>query len=75
MMSWMCSRSRSTRRGVKACEARPRMRVCEGASRKSIWRTITRATGVSVSRPSAASCSGVGVRLAEKRWSTVTTSA
>ena len=51
------------------------MRVWEGASRKSIWRTITLATGVSVSRPSAASCSGVGVRLAENRWSTVTTSA
>ncbi len=75
MISWMCERRTATRRGVKACAARPRMRVWAGASMKSICRTITWATGPSSGSPMASSCTGVGVRSATNRWSTWITSA
>ena len=65
MIAWMCSRKAATRWGVNASEARPRSRVCAGASMNSICLTSTCAIGFSADRPMAVSCSGVGVQSAE----------
>jgi hypothetical protein len=56
---------------VNALEARFRIRPWAGASRKSIWRTNTLAIGTRPGRPRSESCSGVGVRVAEKSRRTV----
>ena len=69
-----CDAIASTRRGVNALEQSLRSLVWAGASRNSICRAITSATGSSDGRPSAAIRAGSGVRFAEKRWSTVSTS-
>ncbi len=76
VISRMCSRSRATRRGVKAAAASRRTRPCSGGSRNSICRTMTAAIGAELAHARAPSSrSGVGVRAARKRCSTVITSA